>query len=131
MKFAYAAILMACLLLPASGHAQQPPDTVNCAALQGSPLICFKNYSSLPITGVMTGVSGAFGSDWTSPPGPPCPPPISRNCIMPSGTSIMSIPTGWSGMRTMVVQTADGQTRKINQGRPFDIHGTTSVLIRY
>lgn len=119
MKFLYAAIL-ALILLPGSGHAQSPTGMVNCQALNGSPLICFKNESAFPIVGIQTSSSMAWGTDWTAPPGGPIPP---------GGTTVIRLPSGWSGMKYMSVKTADGGSHVINHGTMFDIYRVTSVTV--
>jgi hypothetical protein len=125
-------ILFGLLLVPAATHAQMPPTSyVNCANLRGYPLVCFKNNSPVPIIGIVTSSSMQYGTDWIVPPGDRCPSPISQPCIVPNGTSVIKLPSGWSGMRYIQVRKADGTTTTINHGQPVDIYNSTSIVIGF
>ena len=94
------------------------PDMVNCSGLSGVSAVCLKNYSQSTITGVQTAATSSWGSNWM---------PLN---IPPGGTQIIRVPSGWSGMVYMEVNTTGG-AHVINGNRPFDILRTTAVSIRW
>jgi len=95
------AIAVAGAIFSTNAGAQQ--INVNCAALNGSPMMCVKNATSAPVVAVQATSNMGFNpTSWINIPGGP---------IMPGGTSIVRFPTWAGGCNQYVsIRLADGRT---------------------
>ena len=117
---AIAAMCLGTAFIPAPAVAQLAPD-VNCAVLRGSPFMCVKNASHVPVVAIQATSTQAYNpNSWISIPGGP---------IAPGGTSIVRFEPFQGGCRQFVtIRRADGQTRVFPN---VDVCNSTSFLIRW
>ena len=97
----------------------QTPD-VNCAALQGTPLMCVKNASKMPVVAIQASSRNAYNPHaWINIPGGP---------ISPGGTSIVKF-NSWEGgcNQYVTIQTMDGKTRTYPN---VNVCNNTSFVVR-
>lgn len=121
-RFATAGMIAAAMLVLATerGHAQAM--NVNCAALSGSPFLCLKNDSRMPVIGIQ---AVAPGHGWYSPGGWI---PISGGGVKPGGVVVVKMPTYSNGdIQNIVVQSADGKPHYFWN---TNVRQVTSLLIR-
>ena len=103
IKTIIASMIVAVGAISMSGIAKAQPIDVNCAALQGTPLMCVKNSANAPVVAIQATSRGGFNpSAWIRIPGGP---------IMPGGTSIVRF-NSWEGgcNQYVTIQTADNRT---------------------
>jgi hypothetical protein len=90
----------------------------NCAALNGSPMMCLKNQAAMPIVAVQAVSSTTMGNNWVSIPGGP---------IQPGDVSIVRFPVFSGGcFQSVFVKTASGKTHMIPH---VDVCHNTSLVI--
>lgn len=103
IKTIVASAFIAIAAIGMAGEAKSQPIDVNCAALQGTPLMCVKNSAAAPVVAIQATSRNSYNPNgWIRIPGGP---------IMPGGTSIVKF-NAWEGGCTqyVTIQTADGKT---------------------
>jgi hypothetical protein len=121
-RFATAGMIAAAVLVLASERVHAQAMGVNCGALSGSPFICLKNESSVPITGIQA-VAPGYG--WYRPDGWI---PISGGGVHPGGVVVVKMPTYSHGdVQNIVVRSADGKPHYFWN---TNVRQVTSLLIR-
>lgn len=107
--------------IAASSNAMAQTPDVNCAALRGTPLMCIKNASTVPVVAIQATATQAVNpASWINIPGGP---------ISPGGTSIVRFEPFQGGCNQFVViRLMDGNVRTFPN---VNVCNSTSFTIRW